>query len=275
MSRRTSVLSVVLALVLGAFVAGPAHAAAPDQIRWNGASIWQNPVPAQRVQLDIWSSTPASRLELLRAGVVVAGTTAVRTGPDHWAGTVSVDLTGLSGQSSLTMRVTPTAGAVRVAEKAFVATAPDQIHWNGTSVWQKDVPAQRVTMQVWSATPASRIELLRGGTVVGSTTTVTAKPDHWVGDVAVDLTGLSGRSALTMRVTPQTGAVRLDEKPFTVTVPDQIRFGGAALGGATVPATVVPLDLWSATPASRIELLRGSAVIAGASPGRSAKPRCS
>lgn len=96
-------------------------APAPDQIRWNGASIYKQPVMAAVVDLEVWSSTPAAKVELLLGGVVVATDTTVEQTPDHWHATARVDLGGLEGPSSLTMRVTTPEGVVRSVAKAFTA----------------------------------------------------------------------------------------------------------------------------------------------------------
>ncbi|GGC05475.1 hypothetical protein [Cellulomonas carbonis] len=105
--------------------ATPQYAAtpAPDQIRWNGVSIYKQSVVATVVDLEVWSSTPAAKVELLLGGVVVATDTTIERRYDHWLGTARVDLTGLSGSTSITMRVTTPEGAVRSERKVFTADA--------------------------------------------------------------------------------------------------------------------------------------------------------
>ncbi|MDT0166884.1 right-handed parallel beta-helix repeat-containing protein [Actinotalea sp. AC32] len=105
--------------------ATPQYAAtpAPDQIRWNGASIYKQSVVATVVDLEVWSSTPAAKVELLLGGVVVATDTTIERRYDHWLGTARVDLTGLSGSTSITMRVTTPEGVVRSERKVFTADA--------------------------------------------------------------------------------------------------------------------------------------------------------
>lgn len=255
MSRSRTLLAALLVALVGVLtttvtVAAPASAVVPDQIRYAGASIFKASVPAAVVDLEVWSSTPAARVDVLLGGAVVASDTTVEARAGYWLATARVDLSRRSGSTSLTMRVTGTDGAVRSAAKGFTVVAPspapkpspvpapkpvpgpppstvppttttavqpDQIRWNGASVHSAVVPTGRSTaLEVWSSTPATKIELLHGDRVVGTQTKVEARSGYWLATFTVDLSGLpAGAARLTMRVTPTTGAVRTSPKSFT------------------------------------------------------------
>ncbi|MBX9244514.1 right-handed parallel beta-helix repeat-containing protein [Actinotalea ferrariae] len=100
---------------------------------------------------------------------------------------------------------------------APVTPAPDQIRWNGGSIHKQRVVGTVVDLEVWSSTPATMIELLLGGSVVATDTTVEQRVDHWLGTATVDLSGLpEGPTSLVMRVTSPDGSVRSASKTFTV-----------------------------------------------------------
>ncbi|MBX9244515.1 right-handed parallel beta-helix repeat-containing protein [Actinotalea ferrariae] len=275
MSRhRLKAASMALAVAATALVAVPttASAAVPDQIRYAGASIHNATAPAKPVEVEMWSSSPARKTELLVGSRVVASDTTVVARDGYWAGEATADLTGLKGWTTVTLRITSVDGVVRSTDKKFVAqgvaTQPDQIRWNGASLQNATVPARSVEVELWSSTAAARTELLVGGRVVATDSTVEAREGYWAGVATADLTGLNGWVTATLRITTPTGQVRTETKGFIAqpvaltTQPDQIRWNGASIHKTTVPGGPLPLEVWSSTPASKVELLLGGRVVA-------------
>ncbi|GGC05484.1 hypothetical protein [Cellulomonas carbonis] len=275
-SRVTTVLAALAVAVLPVLAAPAASATTvPDQIRYGADSIHRKSVPATVVPVEMWSSTPAARTEIVAAGRVVASDTTVEARDGYWAGVSTADFSGLSGWTTVTLRITTPEGVVRSSQKIIIAepsaTVPDQIRWDGRSVHNSTVPAQPVELEMWSSTAAARTEVLIGGRVVASDTTVEAREGYWAGVATADLTGLSGWTTATLRITTPTGEVRTENKNFiaetvaTVVAPqpDQIRWNGASLYKKTVATSAAtPLEVWSSTPASKVELLLGGVVVA-------------
>lgn len=274
---RVSTLVLAAAALVVPHLAVPLASAAtvPDQIRYAGASLHYASVPAAPVPVEMWSSTPAARTEILVGTRVVASDSTVDARDGYWAGTATADFTGLSGFTSVTLRITTPEGVVRSSVKKFTAvkpaTVPDQIRWNGESIHNATVPAQAVTLEMWSSTAAARTEVLVGGRVVASDTTVEARDGYWAGVATADLTGLSGWVTATLRITTPTGQVRTEDKDFVAqpvaaavaVQPDQIRWDGASIHKKVLPGgSAMAFEVWSSTPASKVELLMGTRVVA-------------
>ncbi len=92
---------------------------------------------------------------------------------------------------------------VTIAGASPAAAASDFLRYDGASLNMARVPAQVVTIDALSTTPASSATYSIGSQVLGQDTTVVQEGDSWLASTEVDLTGFHGLTELTVKF--QTG----------------------------------------------------------------------
>lgn len=160
-----------------------------------------------------------------------------------------------------------TAALVIVAGASPAAAASDHLRYDGASLNMARVPAQVVTIDALSATPASSATYLVGSKIVGQDTTLVPNGSSWLASTEVDLTGLHGVTQLTVRF--QTGKSSRKVWKFFRAIPPAAPTGPAA---GAAPSTVVPLPDTSRTgvpagttltPSGALSIWRAGTVVDG------------
>ncbi|QTE29651.1 right-handed parallel beta-helix repeat-containing protein [Pengzhenrongella sicca] len=142
-SLRTIVAGAAAAVLLTAWLPSAA-AVTPDQIRYLGVNVAGKTLPDHVLPLELWSSTPATALDLFLNSKRVASDQTIEARDGYWLGTVNVDLRGLSGRTKLTMRVTTPGSPWRnIAVILFVAPQPAPIDPTPIPIPIEPVPVPR------------------------------------------------------------------------------------------------------------------------------------
>lgn len=119
-SRPVSLIAGLAILLLTTVASGAtASAARTETITYAGKTVQRAELPARKVTIDVVSTLPADRLDLLIGKTVVGQDTTITRAGSTWVGSAEVDLTGLSGTVVLRSRLHVGRYDLRILDQYF------------------------------------------------------------------------------------------------------------------------------------------------------------